>query len=271
MSENNSLRQTFDQVAVRYHEARPRYPDDLFSALIDVTGLHRNSKLLEIGPGTGQATRSLAEKGFEITAIELGAALAEVARHELRDHKNVRVITGAFEEAILPEASFDLVFAATSFHWIDPSIKFSKTHQVLKPDGHLAIIHTHHTSDEQGDVFFKASQPLYERYNLAKREESEPPKAKDLKPDALDARLFRLVHFQVFPVVITYSAKNFVKLLGTYSNHLAAGVDVQQSLFNDIERLINDKFQGNIEKHFSMALTVAVVDERHEGIGHVKF
>jgi SAM-dependent methyltransferase len=257
MSENNSLRQTFDQVALRYHEARPRYPDDLFSVLIDVTGLHQNSKLLEIGPGTGQATKSLAEKGFDITAIELGATLAEVARHELRDHKNVRIITDAFEKAILPEASFDLVFAATSFHWIDPAIKFSKTHALLKHKGHLAIIHTHHTSDEQGDVFYKASQPIYEHYNLAKGEEPEPPKAKDLRPDDLDPRLFRLVHFQVFSVVITYSAKSFVQLLGTYSNHLAAGMDVQQTLFNDMEHLINDKFQGYVEKHFSMALTVA--------------
>src|SRR5689334_14109367 len=119
MSQDNSLKHTFDEVAALYNIARPRYPEKLFSTLIEVTGLHGNSKLLEIGPGTGQATKPLAKRGFDITAIELGAALSEVAKYELLDYKNVRVYTGAFEEITLPAKSFDLIFAATSFHWID--------------------------------------------------------------------------------------------------------------------------------------------------------
>jgi len=258
MIDNNSLRQTFDEVAVQYNEARPGYPDELFSTLINSTGLHRGAKLLEIGPGTGQATKSLAEKGFDITAIELGEALAEVAKYELRDYKKVQIIKGAFEEITLPATSFDLVFTATSFHWIDPSSKYLKTHEVLKSKGHLAIIHTNHISDENGDTFFKISQPIYDRYDFTdKHRKPELPKSKDLKPDDIDESLFRLIHFQLFHVIITYSAKNFVRLLGTYSTHLAASKEVRQAFFNEIGNLINDKFQGKIDKHFSMSLTVA--------------
>src|SRR4051812_2841639 len=130
MSNNNSLRQTFDEVTSLYNEARPRYPDELFSTLIDVAGLKTNSTLLEIGPGTGQATKPLAQKGFQITAVELGGSLTEVAKHELLNYNNVTVTNIAFEEAIFPSKSFDLVFAATSFHWIDPSVKYSKTHNL---------------------------------------------------------------------------------------------------------------------------------------------
>jgi len=128
----NSLRRTFDEAALFYHEARPRYPDELFSTLIDVTNLHSNATLLEIGPGTGQATKPLAQKGFNITAIELGDCLAKVAMQQLDDYKNIQIITGAFEDIRLLPESFDLVFAATSFHWIEPAIKFSKSHTVLK-------------------------------------------------------------------------------------------------------------------------------------------
>src|SRR5260221_7194441 len=182
MTENNSLRQTFDEVALLYNEARPCYPDELFSALIDATDLHKGAKLLEIGPGTGQATKSLAKKGFDITAIELGVALAEVAKYELRDHKKVKIITGAFEEITLPATSFDLVFAATSFHWIEPSLKYFKTHEVLKSNGHLAIIHTNHISDERGDTFFKVSQPIYDNYGFTdKHRKPKLPKNKNLK------------------------------------------------------------------------------------------
>lgn len=99
MNGANSLKQTFDEVALLYNAVRPRYPEALFSTLIDITNLGANAKLLEIGAGTGQATKPLAEDGFQITAIELGSSLAEVAKQELRDYTNVQVINTSFEEA----------------------------------------------------------------------------------------------------------------------------------------------------------------------------
>src|SRR5689334_16353257 len=90
-----SLRVTFDEAALLYNEIRPHYPDDLFSTLIAVTSLSAHATLLEIGPGTGQATLPLAQRGFAITAIELGDALAQMARQQLHDYNNVQIITGA--------------------------------------------------------------------------------------------------------------------------------------------------------------------------------
>ena len=258
MNDNNTLKHTFDEVARLYNEIRPRYPEELFIKLIEATGLQPGSTLLEIGPGTGQATTPLAKAGFELTAIELGVELAEVARYELQAYKNVQIITGAFEEIALPESSFELVFAATSFHWLDPAVRFVKIHKLLKNGGHLAIIHTHHTSDEKGDFFFNASQAIYHKYDFTDKDKKpEFLKNKDLKPTELDESLFRLKYFQSFPVVIKYSAKQFVKLLNTYSNHLIASQPVQQSFYGEMEALINDRFQGAIEKHFSMSLTIA--------------
>lgn len=258
MTKNISLRETFDKVALLYNETRPPYPDELFSALINITGLHKGSKLLEIGSGTGQATKPLAQKGFGITAIEIGKSLAAIAKHELCDFKNVGILCGAFEDVILPKESFDLVYSATSFHWIDPSIKYSKTYNVLKESGHLAIIHTNHISDEKGDEFFIASQPIYDRYDFTdKNQKPRLPKHEELKPNDVDDHFFRLIDFQLFPIIITYTARNFVKLLNTFSNHLAADKDVQHAFYQEIEILINKEFQGKIDKHFSMSLTVA--------------
>ncbi len=258
MTDNTSLRHTFDEVALLYNEARPRYPDELFSTLTDLVGLNKYSKLLEIGSGTGQATKPLAQKGFDITTIESGNSLAEVTKHELRDYKNVQILSGAFEEAILPAKSFDLVFAATSFHWINPSIKYLKTHNLLKEKGHLAIIHTNHISDEKGDEFFIASQPIYDRYDYTdKYQRPKLLRNEELKPNDVDIHLFKLIHFQLFPIVINYTAKSFVKLLNTFSNHLAADKKIQYAFYNEIENLINKEFEGKIDKHFSMSLTVA--------------
>lgn len=258
MNDNNTLKRTFDEVARLYNEVRPRYPDELFLKLIEAAALQPGSKLLEIGPGTGQATTPLAMKGFDITAIELGAALANVLSNALQHHKNVQVIVGAFEEIALPASSFDLVFAATAFHWIDPLVRFKKAHNLLKNGGHLAIMHTHHISDEKGDAFFNASQAVYDKYDFTDKDKKPVfLKNKELKPNDLDESLFRLKYFQSFPVVIRYSAKKFVQLLNTYSNHLVAAEAVQHAFYLDIETLINEKFQGAVDKHFSMSLTIA--------------
>jgi SAM-dependent methyltransferase len=258
MSDNTPPRQTFDEVALLYNEARPKYPDNLFTTLVNTVGLDPHATLLEIGPGTGQATKPLAERGFHITAVELGNSLAEVAKHELREYENVQILNVAFEDATLASKSFDLVYAATSFHWIDPSVKYSKTHDVLKDKGYLAIIQTNHISDQQGDKFFIDSQPIYDRYHYTDRHQKPKlPKNEELKPSEIAEHLFKLIHFQLFPMVITYTARDFVKLVNTFSNHLAAAREIQKAFYQEIENLISEQFNGKIDKHYSMSLTVA--------------
>jgi len=74
------LRQTFETVAARYHEARPGYPEALYDTLTGLTRITPDAdEILEIGCGTGKATIPLARRGFAITGVELGAALAAAA------------------------------------------------------------------------------------------------------------------------------------------------------------------------------------------------
>ena len=84
------LRATFDQAAELYDRARPRYPPALFEDLADVTGIGPGSRVLEIGPGTGQATLSLAERGCRVVAVELGPDLDAVARRNLARSRRSR-------------------------------------------------------------------------------------------------------------------------------------------------------------------------------------
>src|SRR5829696_1757522 len=118
------LRSTFDQAAELYDRARPRYPPALFDDLVELTGIGPGSRVLEIGPGTGQATIPLAERGCQVVAVELGADLAAVARRNLARFPAVEVITAAFEDWPLPSEPFDLL--ATAFHWIDPAVRVAK-------------------------------------------------------------------------------------------------------------------------------------------------
>jgi SAM-dependent methyltransferase len=96
------LRAIFDEAAELYDRARPGYPAALFDDLAELTPLRPGSRVLEIGPGTGQATLPLAERGYQVVAVELGADLAAVARRKLAGFPNVEVVTAAFEDWPLP-------------------------------------------------------------------------------------------------------------------------------------------------------------------------
>jgi ubiquinone/menaquinone biosynthesis C-methylase UbiE len=252
-----SLRGTFDHEALLYEQARPLYPDELFDKLVDVTGLRPGSNLLEIGPGTGQATVPMAKRGFHITGIELGEHLADVARHALSHYPRVKIITGAFEDAELPPHSFNLVYSATAFHWIQPEVKFIKAHQLLVPEGHLAVIHTNHVSDEHGDAFHHAVQPIYDHYWPSSKEPFVLPKASELKPPDWDEHLFRAIYFHVFPMSIRYDAQRYIDLLSTYSPTIALPPDKRRMFLDDIKNVIDHQFGGHHTKHFAMSLAIA--------------
>ena len=83
---------TFDEVAELYDRHRPGYPEALFEDLVALSGLAPAGRILEIGAGTGQATRPLARRGFRVLCLEPGAALARVARRKLAEFPRVEVL-----------------------------------------------------------------------------------------------------------------------------------------------------------------------------------
>src|SRR5262245_61850089 len=116
-------RESFDEVAELYERARPTYPTPLVEDLVQFASLSKNTRVLEIGCGTGQLTLPLAERGTSIVAVELGTKLASVARRKLAPFENVAVIVADFDRWMLPEEPFDLVVAATAFHWLRPETR----------------------------------------------------------------------------------------------------------------------------------------------------
>src|ERR1022692_3536408 len=87
--DRRELGRVFNEVPELYDRVRPTYPDELFADLVAITGMERRSSVLEVGCGTGQATRSLAALGYSVTAIEPGAGLAALARQRVPALRNV--------------------------------------------------------------------------------------------------------------------------------------------------------------------------------------
>jgi SAM-dependent methyltransferase len=159
--DREKLRRIFDQDPALYDRARPRYPEQLFDDLLALGSLQPGDAVLEIGCGTGQATSSLAQRGCRVVCVEIGEGLASVARRNLAQFPNVEVATYAFEDWEPSRIAFSMVFAASSWHWLDPGVRYLKAASALKSGGSLAIVSGGHAFPENFDPFFTDIQECY--------------------------------------------------------------------------------------------------------------
>ncbi len=95
-----------------YDAVRPGYPDQLFADLLDYAALREGARVLEIGCGTGQATRSLVDRAIDLTCLEPSETLSDLARVTFADRPNVEILTTRFEAFDSPEHDLNLVLAA---------------------------------------------------------------------------------------------------------------------------------------------------------------
>ncbi|MEU6376024.1 class I SAM-dependent methyltransferase [Streptomyces sp. NPDC046909] len=264
-----ALRETFDEDAELYDRARPRYPAALVAELVRLTALAPGHRVLEVGPGTGQLTVPLAELGCRITAVELGASMAAVARRRLRDFPLVEVEVADFETWPLPVEPFDLLVCATAWHWIDPAVGLSKAARALRPGGRLAIVVTHHVAGGTAG-FFADAQRCYERWDPAtppglrlRPSEEIPSDTGELEASAA----FTGLTVARCPREITYTADEYIDVLLTYSGHRALREDLRHGLLADIRELIDHRYGGGVTKRYLHELIVATRDEGH---GHAR-
>jgi SAM-dependent methyltransferase len=135
-----SYGKVFDEVAVEYDRNRPTYPDALVDRACEVAGIGDGDRVLEIGCGTGQLTRSLLARGLRVTALEPGDRLVRLAQENLKDAGDVELVHARLEDTQLPRERYEAVFSASAIHWVDPDLGWRKIADALAPHGTLALI-----------------------------------------------------------------------------------------------------------------------------------
>jgi SAM-dependent methyltransferase len=246
------LRTTFAEDAELYDRSRPGYPPEMFIYL----NLRQGTRVLEIGPGTGQATLPLAQRGCVVTAVELGESLAAVARRKVAGFP-VDVQVGAFEDWPVTR-DYDLVFAATSFHWIDPKVRMVKSAAALKPGGRLAVVSTHHIAGGTSQ-FFADMQFYYEKYDPTTPPGLVLEPASAIPCEFDESPLFKEPTFSRYEWEVTYTAQEYLDVLYTYSGHRALSEQARDGLFTSLRRLIDENHGGHVTKRYMTQLAVAHV------------
>lgn len=257
MNPPRDRRLTFNDVPDVYDEIRPGYPAQLFELLFDM--LPPEPQILEVGPGTGQATKDLLCRGASVHAIEIGPATADKLRSNLPSDR-LRISVGDFEELEFPPACADCLFSATAYHWISPAAQTDRPATLLRPGGVVAIVDVVQVTSPADDGFFGAAQPIYERYGEQHR--GPPPPTRDnvdpfmRKAFEADAR-FHHVATHRWDWDQSYAASEYRKLMLSYSATQMMSEPDRVGLLDDIESFINTEFGGQVTRPLVATLTTA--------------
>ena len=251
-------RQAFGENPASYHNARPGYPEWLYATLASVCGLRRDAAVLEIGAGTGTATRRLLDLGANpLTAVEPDPRLAGFLRKNNPDNA-LKVVVAPFEDVSLESDPFDLGVSATAFHWLDEGPALVKIANLLRPGGWWAAFWNVFGDDSQPDPFHEATKELLGA-------PANPSAGERGIPFALDsvARLAALERTGAFDVVesrtgrwpLVLDAEQTVGLYATYSN-VSVRPD-REVVLAEIGRIASDVFRNRVIRNMTTSLYIA--------------
>lgn len=251
------LRFKFNEDEANYDRWRPTYTSALFDEIIRYADLNETKQALEIGIGTGQATMPILQTKCNLVAIELGEKLAQFSMKKFAACSNFQVINVPFENFLSDYNTFDLIYSATAFHWIPEEIGYAKTFNLLKSGGALALFWNHAFVNRSDDLLHQEIRKVYNKYKPTDKQPVEFNEADCSKTvELLKNYGFINVYSKLFHQVRTFTAKEYVALLNTYSDHRSLVDNVKSGLENEIALAINS-FGGKLHVYDTMDLYLA--------------
>jgi SAM-dependent methyltransferase len=253
----------FNEVPELYDRVRPAYPTELFTDLVDITSLGKQSSVLEVGCGTGQATVPLAALGGSVTAVELGADMAALARQRLVDLDNAHVETSSFEEWDDRGRRFDLIVAAASWHWVNPSVGWRRAHGVLRSRGWMALL-ANVVVRRPGELeVYAETADLHERFSPGNLDWGHPPLEDDVRTTGAGwglvedpGGLFWPTTVRWYPMVQWFDGEGFADLLRTNSIYRKLDQDIRERLLGMIAERIRTRMGDRVPRHYLSVLRV---------------
>ena len=264
MPVNSGKEWTFNTVADTYEKIRPGYPDELYQALFAYAPLDDSRSALEIGIGGGQAALPVLKTGCKLTAVEYGDQLAQLCREKFNDYPRFSVITGKFEDAALPDDAFDLVYAASAFHWVPEEVGYPKVLRILKSGGAFARFANHPYRAGDNPELFEAinrvyAEHYYTYYTHKKQPDQYPIYSEEQAAERAriaDRYGFRETRYELFRRIRALTAAEYRMLIGTYSDHIAMAENIRERFFDSLEDTIV-RYGGTISIYDTIDMQLA--------------
>jgi SAM-dependent methyltransferase len=129
--EHRETAESFGAEASQYDRARPSYPGELVRRILAASP---GVEILDVGCGTGIASRLFRDAGARVVGVDADARMAEAARES-----GIECEVATFEDWNPAGRLFDALIAAQAWHWIDPRAGAAKAQEVLRPGGRIAL------------------------------------------------------------------------------------------------------------------------------------
>jgi SAM-dependent methyltransferase len=209
----------FGECAEVYDRVRPGYPRDLFARL--AAYVPAGGTVVEVGAGTGIATRELLRQGWSVIAVEPDTQMA--ARLRAGVVGDVKVIESDFEHARLARSAADAILAAQSWHWVDRWRGLRRARRALRDGGVLGCwwnvgsIAEGNTAACLQQVFARRARPVPALIGSVAIDHAIERLVADLRLD----RRFEAPERWTFSFARTYPAEELVALMSTMSQVVA--------------------------------------------------
>ena len=231
---------SFGTVAAAYEQFRPGYPDELVDEVLAYAGRPIRTAL-EIGAGTGKATRVFAGRGIAVTATDPDAAMLA----ELRKNVPATVtVVQASLEGIPPTRSYDLVFAAASLHWTEPVHRWSRVAALLNPGGVFASFGGQmHLADPDVEEAVRAARLPFLADDGVPSPDGTPKDSPMQWPGTELAESGRFVEVRQSTIErrTTISARDYIGHLSTISAYLELPASMREHVFDRILSLLPER------------------------------
>ncbi len=240
--------QSFGSAAEAYERYRLGYPDQLVDEVLQYAGGSVDAAL-EVGAGTGKATRVFAGRGVEVTALEPDLEMARVLARTTRGLP-VQVVVGTFE-AFPTDRRFDLLYAAAAWHWTDPATRWGRVVELLSPGGVLALFGGRHAPRDP-ELAARVEEIERRRLPGADGPVGSPWSIEDIGHLAGLAD----VEERDLPGVAMTSAADFANRLATASAYLILGEAERADVLSHIRAALPDRFEIDVLVRVSLARRV---------------
>ena len=233
---------SFGMVAEAYERFRPVYPVELFDMVMTYAAQPVRTAL-EIGAGTGKATRLFAQRGITVTAVEPdGAMLAELRKHM---PANVKTVQAAFED-LRPGQSYGLVYAAAALHWTNPEGRWPRMAALLEPGGVFASFGGPvRLADAAVEEAVRAARAPFLDSDEIPSPDGTPP-GHDMQWPGTElqrSEWFADVQQSVIERRLTMSARDYIGHLSTISAYLELPASAQEQVYSQIMQVLPETIE----------------------------
>ena len=230
----DEFRRIFDTIPDEFDRFRPRYSDELFSFLTETVNIGPESTVLEIGPGTGQATEPVLKTGCQYHAIELGGNLYRKMLDKYGALPNFNIVNDDFITHDFGDMKFDMIYSAATIQWIPQDIAFSKTYELLRPGGTLAMMLTVSEYRSENEPLFEEIQALYDKYYKPEIPYTHGKFGYTSAPEYgfLDVEKYEFKGKRVF------TADEYVGFSGTHCDHIVIPEPIRSEFFEKMREAV---------------------------------